>query len=59
MSFFFIFGVETESNKNDINNCTDLDFEMLNKCQVVGPPVTYDNPVQPYFLTASRKPVNK
>ena len=28
---------------------------MLSKCQVVGPPVSYDLPVHPFFLTAGQK----
>lgn len=28
---------------------------MMSKCQIVGPPVSYDLPVHPFFLTSGQK----
>lgn len=48
---------DTKSNTMK-SNCPNLSIESLSKCKVMGPPVSYDHPVHPFFLTASRKPVN-
>lgn len=47
-----------EKDRSNVKNkCPGLDIEALSKCRVMGPPVTYDLPVHPFFLTASRKVV--
>lgn len=56
---FWLIEEEKGSNmtKRD-NGCNNLTPELLKKCVVVGPPVSYDYPIHPFFLTASRKVVN-
>lgn len=58
-SFIYCFIVESDSgNASDIEKtCPGLDLNILSKCKVMGPPVSYDLPVHPFFLTASRKVV--
>lgn len=46
-----------EENKNNGNAEFNKVFKSLGKCRVVGPPVSYDYPTHPFFLTASRKVV--
>lgn len=58
----FITAIEDKDNnaKNKALNdgCNKIDATFIKKCKIVGPPVSYDHPVQPFFLTASRKVVN-
>lgn len=56
---FFSFPAEREpKNSGSKGKCKTLNSEYLKKCRVVGPPVSYDYPVHPFFLTSSRRVVN-
>lgn len=40
-------------------SCKGLDMKSsLGKCQIVGPPISYDYPTHPFFLMATRKVVH-
>lgn len=63
-SFIYNFITAIEDKDNNAKNkalndgCNKIDAAFIKKCKIVGPPVSYDHPVQPFFLTASRKVVN-
>ena len=48
------FITELEDGDETSGSCPDFDIKMIKKCQVVGPPVSYDLPVHSFFLTGSK-----
>lgn len=49
------FGQGIEGEGDGCKECKNFNMSMLNQCQVVGPPVSYDYPVHPFFLTSGQK----
>ena len=49
-----LFQTEVDENDEASGECPDFDVSMIKKCQVVGPPVSYDLPVHAFFLTGSK-----
>lgn len=54
--FSSIYFVEKEyvDSSGSVKACKGLNKDTLKKCQVVGPPLSHDYPVHPFFLTGSR-----
>ena len=55
MIIFFLI----ESDNTSLGTCKEFNKDILKKCQIVGPPISLDYPVHPFFLSASRNPVKK
>ena len=48
-----------KTKKCHMKACKRVNVSSLKKCQVLGPPISYDLPAHPFFLTASRDVVTR